>query len=115
MTIENEDLQQSNNNTDTDQQARHFREKTELHLSLIKDEIASQANTFDQIDSKTGVALGFTFVVIGQVLAAVFRIATDQSHLQGSHPEVATAAFVLASGLAWEVSMHEFVRMAERA
>jgi hypothetical protein len=36
--------------------------KLELRLRLVKDEIAAQANTFDQIDTKTGVALGFTFV-----------------------------------------------------
>jgi hypothetical protein len=51
----------------------------EFRLKLLKDEISAQANMFDQIDSKTGVALGFTFVVVGQVLASVFRIATDQN------------------------------------
>jgi acyl carrier protein len=74
--------------------------KNELRLKLLKDEIASQANTFDQIDSKTGVALGFTFVVVGQVLASVFRIATDQSHLQSSHAALTTFVFVVANCLA---------------
>jgi acyl carrier protein len=74
--------------------------KNELRLKLLKDEIASQANTFDQIDSKTGVALGFTFVVVGQVLASVFRIATDQSHLQSSHTALTTFVFVAANCLA---------------
>lgn len=58
--------------------------KLELRLKLLKDEINSQANTFDQIDSKTGVALGFTFVVVGQVLASVFRMATGEGHLQST-------------------------------
>jgi hypothetical protein len=70
----------------------------ELRLQLLKDEIAAQANTFDQIDSKTGVALGFTFVVVGQVLASVFRIATDQSHLQSRHLCVTQVVFGLANG-----------------
>ena len=69
--------------------------KSELRIRLLKDEIAAQANTFDQIDSKTGVALGFTFVVVGQILASVFRIATDQSH-----PRLTTAAFLVANCLA---------------
>ena len=74
--------------------------KNELRLNLLKDEIAAQANAFDQIDSKTGVALGFTFVVVGQVLASVFRIATDQSHFQSSHLCLTTTVFVFANCLA---------------
>jgi acyl carrier protein len=74
--------------------------KGELRIRLLKDEIAAQANTFDQIDSKTGVALGFTFVVVGQILASVFRIATDQSRLQSSHPCLTTTAFLVANCLA---------------
>lgn len=74
--------------------------KNELRLALLKDEIASQANAFDQIDSKTGVALGFTFVVVGQVLASVFRIATDQSHLSSTHPVLTTSVFVGANCVA---------------
>ena len=73
--------------------------KNELRLKLLKDEIASQANTFEQIDSKTGVALGFTFVVVGQVLASVFRIVTDQSHLQSSHAALTTSVFAVANCL----------------
>jgi hypothetical protein len=46
--------------------------KGKLRLSLLKDEIAAQANAFDQIDLKTGVAHGFTFVVVGQVSLQFF-------------------------------------------
>jgi hypothetical protein len=74
------------------------REQCELLLKLTKDEIASQANTFDQIDNKTGVALGFTFVAVGQVLASVFRMATDQSHFQSRHPHLVAALFLIANG-----------------
>ncbi len=59
--------------------------KLEFQLRLVKEEIAAQANTFDQIDSKTGVTLGFTFVVVGQVLAAVFRMAIDKN---GFHSDI---------------------------
>lgn len=69
----------------------------EFLLKLIKDEIAAQSNTFDQIDNKTGVALGFTFVGVGQVLAAVFRMATDQSHFVTKHPFCLIAVFVPAN------------------
>ena len=75
--------------------------KNDFRLKLLRDEIAAQANAFDQIDSKTGVALGFTFVVVGQVLASVFRIATDQNHLQSSHPCLTTTVFVLANCFAF--------------
>ena len=74
--------------------------KGKLRLSLLKDKVAAQANAFDQIDLKTGVALGFTFVVVGQVLASVFRIATDQSHIQSTHPRLVTTVFVAANCLA---------------
>lgn len=74
--------------------------KNEFRLNLLKDEIAAQGNAFDQIDSKTGVALGFTFVVVGQVLASVFRISTDQNHLQSSHPSLTATVFVAANCLA---------------
>jgi hypothetical protein len=73
----------------------------ELRFKLLKDEIAAQGNTFDQIDTKTGVALGFTFVVVGQVLASVFRVATDQSHYAISHAVVANYLFAFANGFAF--------------
>jgi hypothetical protein len=72
--------------------------KLELRFRLVKDEIASQANTFDQLDSKTGVALGFTFVVIGQVLALVFRMATtDNSQFHSAIPYLSNGLFGLAN------------------
>jgi hypothetical protein len=67
--------------------------KLELQLRLIKDEITAQANTFDQIDSKTGVALGFTFVVVGQVLASVFRMAIDNNSFHSEVPIVSNILF----------------------
>jgi len=70
-----------------------------LRLEFLKDQIAAQANVFDAIDSKTGVALGFTFVVVGQVLASAFRLATDQSHFQSSHPILVGSVFGVASVL----------------
>jgi hypothetical protein len=73
----------------------------ELRFKLLKDEISAQGNTFDQIDMKTGVALGFTFVVVGQVLASVFRVATDQSHYESSYPLLTNSLFVFANGLAF--------------
>jgi hypothetical protein len=69
----------------------------EFRLKLLKDEIAAQSNTFDQIDSKTGVALGFTFVAVGQVLASVFRMSTDQNHFRSSHPYFVDLALILAN------------------
>lgn len=75
--------------------------KLEFRLKLLKDEIAAQSNTFDQIDSKTGVALGFTFIVVGQVLASVFRMATNPSKLSSAHPHLTGAGFWLANALAF--------------
>jgi hypothetical protein len=69
----------------------------EFRLRLLKDEIAAQANTFDQIDSKTGVALGFTFVVVGQVLASLFRMATVQNQYVSLHPIITNYAFTFAN------------------
>jgi hypothetical protein len=66
-------------------------------LKCLRDEIAAQANTFDQIDNKTGVALGFTFVAVGQVLASVFRMATDQNHFRTLHPHAVGWIFALAN------------------
>jgi hypothetical protein len=71
--------------------------KLELRLRLMKDEIAAQANMFDQIDSKTGVALGFTFVVVGQVLAAVFRMAIDKNGFYSPIPIISDTLFGLAN------------------
>jgi hypothetical protein len=67
------------------------------YFSSTPKEIAAQANAFDQIDNKTGVALGFTFVAVGQVLASVFRMATDQSHFRSLHPNLMTGLFVIAN------------------
>lgn len=75
------------------------REKCEVFLKLTKEEIAWQANPFDQIDNKTGVALGFTFVAVGQVLASVFRMSTDQNRFQSPHPCWVTGLFISAN--AW--------------
>jgi hypothetical protein len=71
--------------------------KLELRLRLMKDEIAAQANTFDQIDTKTGVALGFTFVVVGQVLAAFFRMAIDKNGFYSHIPIISDTLFGLAN------------------
>jgi hypothetical protein len=81
----------------TQLEAEAKKEVWEFRLKLLKDEIALQANAFDQIDSKTGVALGFTFVVVGQVLASVFRMSTDQNHFRNLHPCVTNALFGLAN------------------
>jgi hypothetical protein len=72
-------------------------DKCDFLLKFLKDELAAQANTFDQIDTKTGVALGFTFIAVGQVLASVFRMATDQNRFTTSHPCVVGEVFVLAN------------------
>lgn len=72
-------------------------EKYDLLLRLLKDELAAQANVFDQIDNKTGVALGFTFVAVGQVLASVFRMATDQNHFHTLHFYTVRGVFLLAN------------------
>ncbi|HEY1965624.1 MAG TPA: hypothetical protein VGG59_11865 [Acidobacteriaceae bacterium] len=71
-----------------------------LKLTALKEEVAAQANTFDQIDSKTGVALGFMFVAAGQVLAAVFLLATNQSHYTVRHPCFSNCVFVFANASA---------------
>ena len=71
--------------------------KLELQLRLVKDEIAAQANAFDQIDSKTGVTLGFTFVVVGQVLAAVFRMAIDKNGFHSKIPIISNVLFGFAN------------------
>jgi hypothetical protein len=72
-------------------------DKCDLLLKFLKDELAAQANTFDQIDTKTGVALGFTFIAVGQVLASVFRMATDQNRFTTLHPCAVGGIFVLAN------------------
>ena len=73
------------------------REKLELQLKLLKDEVSFQANAFDQIDTKTGIALGLTFVVIGQVLAAILRMAVDHKALQGDFPLTTNCLFGVAN------------------
>src|ERR1700722_737175 len=73
------------------------KDQCEFLLRLTKDEVTAQSAAFDQIDNKTGVALGFTFVAVGQVLAAVFRMATDQNHFQTPHPYWVTGVFILAN------------------
>lgn len=75
----------------------HDELKCDFLLKQLKDELSAQANIFDQIDSKTGVALGFTFVVVGQVLASVFRMATDQNRFHTLHICAVTALFVSAN------------------
>jgi hypothetical protein len=72
-------------------------EKYDFLLKLLKDELAAQANVFDQIDNKTGVALGFTFVAVGQVLASVFRMATDQNHFHTLHSSTVGSVFLMAN------------------
>jgi len=47
------------------------KEKLEVRIRFRKDELAAQQNCFDQTDSKTGVALGFMFVAVGQVLGSM--------------------------------------------
>jgi len=55
--------------------------KLEFRLKLLREEIdRRQANIFDQIDGKTGVALGFTFVVVVRFLASV-SIGRGEGHL----------------------------------
>jgi hypothetical protein len=73
------------------------KEQSDFVIQCLRNEIASQANTFDQIDSKTGVALGFTFIAVGQVLASVFRMATDQNRFHTLHPHVVGCIFTLAN------------------
>jgi hypothetical protein len=75
----------------------HDSDKCNFLLESLKVELAAQTNTFDQIDNKTGVALGFTFIAVGQVLASVFRMASDQSHFRTLHPGVVGEIFVLAN------------------
>ena len=50
-------------------------------VGLRKDELELQAKTFDQIDSKTGIALGFLLVAIGQVLSGFLSLFGKQQHL----------------------------------
>src|ERR1700744_5586986 len=69
----------------------------EFRLKLLKDEIAAQSNTFDQIDSKTVVTFSFMFVACGQVLASVFLMSTDQNHFRMSHPYFVHFALILAN------------------
>jgi hypothetical protein len=69
--------------------------KLEFRLKLLREEIDAQANIFDQIDGKTGVALGFTFVVVGQVLASVFRLAGGEGHLPSMCPIVSNFTHIL--------------------
>jgi len=72
------------------------KEELLFRYNLCKEQIAGQANFFDQIDTKTGIALGFTFVVVGQVLASVFRIASDQTLLTLFHSVFVGGVFSLA-------------------
>jgi hypothetical protein len=72
-------------------------DKCDFIIKCLRDEITSQANTFDQIDNKTGVAMGFTFVAVGQVLASVFRMSTDQNHFKTLHPCAVGGIFLFAN------------------
>jgi hypothetical protein len=69
----------------------------EFRLTLLKDEITAQANAFDQIDSKTGVALGFMFVAVAQVLAALFLVPTERSHFAIQHSCLTNCTFFFAN------------------
>ena len=72
----------------------------EFRLRLLKDEITAQANTFDQIDNKTGVALGFMFIAVAQVLAAMFLIPDVRSHFGAWHSCVGNCVFFFANASA---------------
>jgi hypothetical protein len=72
----------------------------EFRLTLLKDEITAQANTFDQIDNKTGVALGFMFIAVAQVLAAMFLIPDVRGHFSTWHSCVGNCAFFFANASA---------------
>jgi hypothetical protein len=48
-----------------------------IQVDLLRREIDTQSNTFDQIDSKTGVALGFMSVLLGQLCVAVIRMVSE--------------------------------------
>jgi hypothetical protein len=72
----------------------------EFRLTLLKDEITAQANTFDQIDSKTGVALGFMFIAVAQVLAAMFLIPDARGHFSTWHSCVGNCTFFFANASA---------------
>lgn len=63
---------------------------------IAKLEVAAQANAFDQLDNKTGVALGFVLVAITQILIALFRLAADGAPIKTTHPLWAMGLVVVA-------------------
>jgi hypothetical protein len=55
-------------------------EIAKIRLQEVRNCIAGQANAFDATDTKTGVALGFAFVAIFQILAGILRAAPAIFH-----------------------------------
>ena len=45
----------------------------QLQLEELRRSISSQANIFDQVDSKIAATLGFAFIAIFQIMAGIFR------------------------------------------
>lgn len=56
-----------------------------LLIEAAKQEIAGQADAFNQLDGKTGVVLGFALVALAQILAGMLKASADSSTLHGPH------------------------------
>lgn len=59
-------------------------QKLDFLIGLRKDEIDSLGDVFDQIDNKTGVALGFMFVAVGAVLSGKTNLSKITEHLSAT-------------------------------
>lgn len=68
-----------------------------LRVKDLEQKIHWQGNTFDQIDSKTGVTLGFISIMIGQILAATLKLCSDSSHIDPCQKFVCGFIFALGA------------------
>jgi hypothetical protein len=95
------------------------KEKLELRIRFRKDELAAQGNCFDQTDSKTGVALGFMFVAVGQLLGSmIMKRGPGQAALTLGmqvmfYVSMVSVALALLSGVVcrWPAAVHSTVEL----
>lgn len=76
------------------QPAAEPEESVTFLLQARESELKGQADAFNQLDSKTGVILGFAFVSVVQLLAAVYRNSADSINMISAHPYIVFFLFV---------------------
>jgi hypothetical protein len=53
----------------------------DLAITVAREEIATQSEAFDQLDTKTGVLLGFAMIAVSQVFSGVLHLVTEKQTL----------------------------------